>query len=521
MQNKELTIRAAIIGAVGSIIVGLSSSYIALKMGALPWPTVFVALASFAFLRMLGNTTVNEINVTHTAMSAGGLVAGGLAFTIPGMWMSGCTHSPSFGSVLMVTLSGAIFGVLFTGMIRKYLIEEVNLQFPLGVAAAETLISSIEGGSKGLTLLVSFILAGAFAAVRDWTARIPSVVTWKALARKNIFIGFALYPMALGIGYIIGPIYTIAWFGGSIFSYLLAIPAIVYIFKMPADWALNFVKMLGIGMIIGGGIAIMLTALKKSKTKKFRIDLPWNRKITLLMVLIAFSLLPLSGYIPLIITLLLIPLAFIIAVVAGSVDGMTGVDPMEVLAILVVLALKLVWHPGSDLSMFLIAAFVAIVAGLAGDALQDMKAGYILRTTPEKQLISEFIGAIVGGVAAVAAIFVLHRAYGQMGPGTQFPAPQAFAVRTMIYGLKQPAVFLIGLLLGFILQLLSVPAMVIGIGVYLPMVLSIPVAIGGATRWIAEKAGWDISTGTAIAAGFLGGEGLSGILIGFLKLFVS
>ena len=36
-------------------------------------------------LKAMGNTNLNEINVTHTAMSAGGMVAGGLAFTIRDM----------------------------------------------------------------------------------------------------------------------------------------------------------------------------------------------------------------------------------------------------------------------------------------------------------------------------------------------------------------------------------------------------------------------------------------------------
>ena len=75
MERKELTIRAIIIGVLGSVVVAMSSTYIALRMGALPWPTVFVALTSFAVLNSLGNTSINEINVAHTAMSAGGLIA--------------------------------------------------------------------------------------------------------------------------------------------------------------------------------------------------------------------------------------------------------------------------------------------------------------------------------------------------------------------------------------------------------------------------------------------------------------
>jgi uncharacterized oligopeptide transporter (OPT) family protein len=53
-------------------------------MSALPWPTIFVALLSMAVLKALGKTTLNEINVTQTAMSAGAMVAGGMALRYPG-----------------------------------------------------------------------------------------------------------------------------------------------------------------------------------------------------------------------------------------------------------------------------------------------------------------------------------------------------------------------------------------------------------------------------------------------------
>ena len=73
--------------AIGATILTMSSMYVALKLGALPWPIIFVALVSMFALKLMGNTNINEINVTHTAMSAGAMTAGGLAFTIPGIYM--------------------------------------------------------------------------------------------------------------------------------------------------------------------------------------------------------------------------------------------------------------------------------------------------------------------------------------------------------------------------------------------------------------------------------------------------
>ena len=71
----QLTLRGLVIGGIGCIILTAASAYTALKMGALPWPIIFAAIISLFFLKALGNTSLNEANVTHTIMSAGSMVA--------------------------------------------------------------------------------------------------------------------------------------------------------------------------------------------------------------------------------------------------------------------------------------------------------------------------------------------------------------------------------------------------------------------------------------------------------------
>ena len=88
-MRGQLTLRGVVIGVLGCVIITASSAYTALKMGALPWPIIFAAVISLFFLKLMGNASLNEANVTHTIMSAGAMVAGGLAFTIPGAWMLG------------------------------------------------------------------------------------------------------------------------------------------------------------------------------------------------------------------------------------------------------------------------------------------------------------------------------------------------------------------------------------------------------------------------------------------------
>ena len=155
MFNRQLTIRGLIIGSLGSVILTMSSMFIALKLSSLPWPIMFVVLVSMFLLKLLGNTNIQEINVTQTAMSAGAMVAGGLAFTIPGIWMLNPNADVSLADLIVVTMGGVILGLIFTALFRKYFIVTKELPFAMGQAAAATLEVSDQGSKKVSLLFVS------------------------------------------------------------------------------------------------------------------------------------------------------------------------------------------------------------------------------------------------------------------------------------------------------------------------------------------------------------------------------
>jgi len=123
LRVQHLRLRTIIVAAVGSAVISLSSVYVALRMGALPWPTIFVAIVSLAILKALKNTNLNEVNVAHTGMSAGAMVAGGIAFTIPGIWMIDKNANVNFFYVFLVSAIGTALGVIAVALLREYFIE--------------------------------------------------------------------------------------------------------------------------------------------------------------------------------------------------------------------------------------------------------------------------------------------------------------------------------------------------------------------------------------------------------------
>jgi len=311
-------------------------------MGALPWPTIFVAIVSLAILKALKNTNLNEVNVAHTGMSAGAMVAGGIAFTIPGIWMIDKNANVNFFYVFLVSAIGTALGVIAVALLREYFIEKSNLPYPVGVATAQTLTAGDEGGKKSKIVFSSLGISAIFTILRDGFSKIPQAIFIKGL--ESYGIGFFMSPMALGIGYIIGIAYMGVWFLGSVIGNF-------FIVKFCTPWlgdmakAVDFKNNLGIGIIIGGGIALLIKdiipKLKPIITNALK-KLTFSYKtivITLAVILVAeVAFLKLN----VVASVLTIIGTLVTIIMAAYVDGATGIVPMEIFGIIVLLFVKIV-----------------------------------------------------------------------------------------------------------------------------------------------------------------------------------
>ena len=517
---SQLSLRSLIFGAIGSAIITASSIYVALRMSALPWPTIFVAILSMSILKGLGNTTLNEINVTQTAMSAGAMVAGGIAFTIPGLWITGIWHGDAFSEhfweVFAIALAGMILGSILTWYVRYRFVIQEKLPYPIGQAAAEAIIVGDAGGKKSANLFGSMLFASIFTFLRDGMGWIPAA------------FGTVLSPLAISTGYIIGLLYTGVWFLGGVLSYWIIIPLgpAFRLFPSP-EAAAGFKTTAAIGLMIGTGVGILLSyilsSLKKSSASNGEssdenrpVHSRMAKILTWIALLIAFGFTMLAGLGPFPSCLLILGI-FIASAMASTITGETGINPMEIFGIIILLAIRLAVKT-DDLQAFFIAAGVAIACGYTGDLMNDYKTGEILGTNPKAQLISQIVGGIVGTAMATVSLFAVIRQFGGVGAEYGLPAAQAFAVSHMVNGIGDPVVFGAALLIGASLYLLKVPVMTLGIGMLLPFEFSIAVFLGGLIRFIIHRINPKFDeTGTVTASGFLGGEGLTGVVLGIFK----
>ena len=151
---KEFTLRAVLIGLVMSVILGAANAYLGLKAGMTIAATYPAAVIGMALLRIFKGTILEE-NIARTVGSIGESVAAGAIFTIPaflisGVWTDLSSHYFEATAIMMV---GGIMGVLFVTLLRRVMVEDVELPFPESVAAGEIHKAGQRGGSGAVYLL--------------------------------------------------------------------------------------------------------------------------------------------------------------------------------------------------------------------------------------------------------------------------------------------------------------------------------------------------------------------------------
>ena len=99
------------------------------------------------------------------------------------------------------------------------------------------------------------------------------------------------------------------------------------------------------------------------------------------------------------------------------------------------------------------------------------------------------IGGIVGAPVAAAVMVALVTAYGPdaFGPDKSFVAAQASVVATMVSGIPSVPWFVGGFIAGIVMYWLGIPAMMIGLGVYLPFYMSLTAFPGSCVKLAYDK----------------------------------
>ena len=529
-NETNITFPVILTGIIGAVLVSSSSFYIALKFGALPWPTIMVTLLSMMTLNLFKKANNKEITISHTIMSAGSMVAGGVAFTMPAyIILGGKLMDINQYQLLLTILGGSVAGAFLSYIFRAKLIEEEKLEFPIG-EAAYNLVDSGKSVKNIRYVAFGTLFSSIIAFFRDFSFTkgkapvIPTVITL-----KNGLFSIYLSPLLVGMGYVLGFVNTFVWFLGGAFIHFIAAP--IAKFKNIADFDI-MKNSFGMGFMIGIGIAIVLKIIFANKMKKNTENKSIVAKLLILSV-ISIIVITFIYKLPIFLSLVLVLISILCTIIAGYSTGKTGVNPMEIYAIITILLISFLnkmlnglniggikfYTNLNTLILFMLACIITVACGLAGDILNDFKSGYKMKVKPSEQLFGELIGAIVSSFVITFLFFVFFKVYKVIGPveNTELIALQASIVATVINGIPFLGIFFMGLAAGLILSLLNLPVLTFGIGIYVPFYLTSTVFLGGLVSFIGNKVSKNShSKLLLISNGLMSGEAIVGVILSIM-----
>jgi uncharacterized oligopeptide transporter (OPT) family protein len=226
----------------------------------------------------------------------------------------------------------------------------------------------------------------------------------------------------------------------------------------------------------------------------------------------------------------------LVAVMAVRALGQTDLNPVSGVGKLSQIVFAIV-APGHVVANIVAGALAEAGAMQAGDLLQDLKAGHLLRASPRAQFFGQLVGATFSIFVTVGAYQLYDRAYGI--PSAQFAAPvanvwkdMALLMQTGLSALPPSAVgwgkafSAVGVSLPLLealgpASLASVlpSGMSLGIGMYLTADFTIPRVLGALVElwWRRTNAATHRRHMLVVASGFVLGEGVWSIVALALK----
>jgi len=254
--------------------------------------------------------------------------------------------------------------------------------------------------------------------------------------------------------------------------------------------------------------------------------------VLLALVLAALPILPGGFTGKLLMAVLMLVFGFLFVTVSSRIVGLIGSssNPISGMTIATLLGTALVFLSlglGGEVNQPIalsVGAIVCIAAANAGATSQDLKTGYLVGATPIRQQIGLVIGVLVSTFVIGLTLKFLHESF-TIG-SDKFPAPQATLMATVIKGVMSQNLpwgyILVGAGLSLMVYLCGVSPLAWAVGAYLPISTTLPIFLGGALRWLAEKLSGEkgeseLSPGMLFATGLVAGGTLTGVASSVLK----
>jgi putative OPT family oligopeptide transporter len=478
----EFSGRALFIGLIMCVVLGAANAYLGLKAGMTIAATYPAAVIGMAFLRLVKGNILEE-NFARTVGSIGESVAAGAIFTLPAFFIAGIwTEFFTVGHYIessLIMLAGGVLGIMFVALLRRVMVEDVELPFPESVAASEIHKAGRSGGTGAKFLFSAMGVGAIIQAMRNFKffaeswehfvgftkASIGLKASGNVAAQSGILLSTpGVNPAYMGVGYIIGPKLASLNFSGGLLAWGLFVPILTYFIGptlVPADtlgdsatWtamANNVWRYIVRPIAIGGmlmsaaftlfrmrksliaGISRSIGDVKKAATGE-HVQIRTEQDISFKWIVIGILLTGVLTFFiynffaqdivaALVATVTMVIAGFFFAAVSGYLVGIIGssnnpISGLTLSTLLVAALLMVALGMTGDqgvAAVLGVAAVVCVSSAVAGEMLQDLKVGHILGGTPWKMQVGDLIGVGLASLVMFFPLVVLHQGDINMG----------------------------------------------------------------------------------------------------------
>jgi putative OPT family oligopeptide transporter len=589
----EFTFRAVFLGVIMAVVVGAANAYLGLMAGMTIAATYTTAVIGMAVLKTMQGTLLEE-NTARTVGSIGGNIATGAIFTLPAFFISSAW--PQFFTLehylisTVILIVAGFLGIMFVTILRRVLVDDAELPFPESIAASEIHKSGQKGTQSSRFLFAGMGIGAFFRALIEFKFVASGWQKIVGLTKGTLLLRApGVNPAYYAVGYIIGPRLGSISFSGGLLAWGLLTPLIAYFMHRDnpgavTDWIAelasiwkNTVRYIAIGgMLVGAfytlykmrsslftGVARSFSYMKKTgagsgellRTDK-DISVRWSLPAIGIITIIMFAIFAyFTGEVAPAATaaVVMLFLGFIFAAVSGYLVGIIGVsnNPTSGLTVSVLIVVAFIMlafgltGEAAIAAVLGIAAFTCTSVSVAGEMMQDLKAGHILGCTPWKMQIGDLFGITAAASVMFLILSLLHlgdikRAVGtemerlemaqvtsitykgknpdlggkqftlneikQLGPeqqndilgtqagfgGERLPAPQASLMAVVGRGIVESKteliLIIVGMFMGCALILMQVKSpMLISVGMYLPIDTTFAIFLGGMMKGLVDR----------------------------------
>ena len=584
-RPREVTTWSVTWGLLMAVLFSAAAAYLGLKVGqvfeaAIPIAIIAVGLSSATKRK----GALGENVMIQSIGACSGMIVAGAIFTLPALYILQSKYpdiAVNFFEVFIASLLGGVLGILFLIPFRKYFVKDMHGKYPFPEATASTqvLISGEKGGQGAKPLLLAGLVGGLYdfvvATFGLWNENFTSrALMWGDTLAEKAKLVFKMNTGAavLGMGYIIGLKYAFIICVGSVAVWWLIIPGIALIWPdlnigdgltaaaASPEQLFKYAKSIGIGGIAMAGVigiikswpiirgAVGLAGRElggkakdgNAKAERTQKDLPMKvvaigAIATIVVTFLFFQFGVMDGVWLFSITAILILtfIAFLFTTVAANAIAIVGSNPVSGMTLMTLIVASVVMvgvglkGTGGMVAALIMGGVVCTALSTAGAFITDLKTGYWLGSTPQKQETWKFVGTLVSAVTVAGVIMILNKTYGFTSG--QLAAPQANAMAAVIEPLMSGEgapwlLYGIGALIAVVLTLFGVPALAFALGMFIPLELNLPLLVGGAISWFVTTRSKDQEVnrqrgekGTLIASGFIAGGALMGVASAALR----